>query len=139
MDEAGGENPDKWLDEADKVTMPDALRYLKEEYLTSVGPICKENSLAQIADAVNEAYKSQLKFHHHIGKGIVTDLSSIEMITDKGFRSITNKFTINDSKLSPLERTNGDLKKKIGTLESIISKLTTTQEKMDELMKEQVN
>ena len=58
VDEAGGENPDKWLDEADKVTMPDALRYLREEYLTSVGPICKDNSPAHIADAVNEAYKS---------------------------------------------------------------------------------
>ena len=28
VDEEGGSNPDKWLDEADKVTMSDALRYL---------------------------------------------------------------------------------------------------------------
>ena len=84
MDEAGGENPDKWLNAAENVTMPEALQYLREEYLTSVGPVCKDNSHAHIVDAVNEAYKSQLKAQHHICKWIAHELSSIEMITNKG-------------------------------------------------------
>ena len=58
VDEAEGENPNKWLDVAENVTMHKALQYLREEYLTSVGPVCKDNSHAHIADAVNEAYKS---------------------------------------------------------------------------------
>ena len=95
-----------------------------------IGPIFKDNSPGHIADAVNEAYKSQLKAHHHLGKGLAHELSSIERITYKGFRSITNKFTLDDSRLSALERTSGDLKKKVGTLDSTISKLTTNQEKM---------
>ena len=57
------------------------------------------------------------------------------MITDKGFISITDKFTVDDSKLSTLDRTNGDLKKKIGTLESTISTMKTAHDKLIELMK----
>ena len=63
-------NPDQWLDENAKVTIPEALQYLREEYLTSVGPICKENSPAHVDEAVNEAYKSQLKANHQFEKGL---------------------------------------------------------------------
>ena len=58
------ENPDKWLDANEKVTMPEALQSLREEYLISVGPLCKDNSPAHKADVVNEAYKSQLNNNH---------------------------------------------------------------------------
>ena len=59
VDADNDENPDKWLDASAQVSMPEALQSIREDYLTSVGPICKDNSPADIADAVNEAYKSQ--------------------------------------------------------------------------------
>ena len=58
--------------------------------------------------------------------------------TDIGFRSINNKLTLDDGKMSALERTCGDLKKKVGTLESTIFNLYANQAKMVTLMKEQV-
>ena len=67
-------NHDQCLDQADKVTMKDTLQFLREEYLTSVGPICKDNSPAHIDDVVNEEYKLQLKAPHYIGKRIKIEL-----------------------------------------------------------------
>ena len=138
VNEDGGENLDQWLDVAAKAKMPNALKYLRQEYMTSVGPLCKDNSLAHIVDVVNEAYKSQLKANHHLGKGISSELSSMEIIMDKALMDVKDKMTLDDAKMTTLERTNGDLKRKVGTLEPTISKLTTAQEKMVELMKEQV-
>ena len=62
--------------------MPKALQSLREEYLTSVGPLCKDNSPTHVADAINEAYKSHLKANHQFGKGIAHELNIIETITD---------------------------------------------------------
>ena len=78
--------------------------------------MCKDNSLAHITDAVNEGYKSQLKANHQFGKGIAH-------ITDQGFKSINNKLKLDDAKLFALERTCGDLKKKVGNLESLFLKV----------------
>ena len=116
--------------------MSEALHSLREEYLTSIGPQCKDNSPAHITDAVNEAYKSQLKSNHQFGKGIAHELNIIETITDKGFKSINNKLALDDAKMSALEGTCGDLKKKVGTLETTISNLSTNQEKMVALVRE---
>ena len=44
VEEDNGENPDKWLDASAQVTMPEALQYLRNEYLISVGPLYKDNS-----------------------------------------------------------------------------------------------
>ena len=77
-----GENPEKWLDANAKVSMPKALQSLRDEYLTYVGPICKDSSPLVIADVVNEAYKSQIKANHQMGKGISKELNSIESNTD---------------------------------------------------------
>ena len=93
-------NPDKWLDANEKVTMPEAFQSLREEYLTSVGPMYKDNSPTHIVDAVNEAYKSQLKANHQIGKGIAHELTSLETITDKGLQSINTKLALDDAKIS---------------------------------------
>ena len=134
----GGENTDKWLDASETVTIPEALQYLRGEYLTYVRSICRDNSPYHIVDAFNEAYKSQLKARHHFGKGIAHELSSIEEITEKGLRTITDKMTLDASKLTSLERTNDDLKKKVGTLETTISDLKTAHDNMVELLKGQV-
>ena len=56
-----GENPDKWLDVSAQVSIPEALQTLREEYLTSVGPLCKDTLTTEIADVVNEAYSHRLK------------------------------------------------------------------------------
>ena len=82
-------NPNKWLDACAKVTIPEFLQYLMEDFLTFVGPLCKDNSHAHIADVVNEAYKSQLKVNHQLGKGIAKELHTVETITDKGFQVVT--------------------------------------------------
>ena len=39
VDEEDGLNPDKWLNQAHIVTMKDALRLLRHEFLTFIGPI----------------------------------------------------------------------------------------------------
>ena len=55
VDEDNTVNLDKWLDANAKVKMPDVLQSLREDYLTSVGPICKDKSPAIIVNTVNEA------------------------------------------------------------------------------------
>ena len=127
VNEDGGEYPNQWVDAATKVRILYALQYLREENLTFVGPLCKNNSPAHITDAVNRAYKSQLKANHHLGKGISFKISSLEMIMDKKVREVKDNMTFDDSNLTALERTNGDLKRKVGTLESTISNLTIAQ------------
>ena len=57
MNEEDGLNPDKWLDQAHPVPMKDDLRFWRQEFMTSIGPIRKVNSPNYIVDAVNEAYK----------------------------------------------------------------------------------
>ena len=106
-----GENPDKWLDASAQVSIPEALQSLREEYLTSIGPLCKDNSPVEIVDAVNEAYKSQIKANHQLGKRIEHKLYSIASNTNTGFRNISTRMDVDAAKISALERTCGDLKK----------------------------
>ena len=105
--------------------MPEAFQSLREEYPTSIGPLCKDNSPAHIVDAVNESYKSQLKVNHQFKKGNANELQIIDTINDKGFQAIKNKMVLDDAKMNALERTCGDLKKKVGTLESTITTLSS--------------
>ena len=79
-----------------------------------------------------------MKAQHHNGKGIANELKDRYMITEKELRKITNKMPLNNSKLTALERTNGDLKKNIGTLETTISNMKIAHDKMVEFMKEHV-
>ena len=133
------DNGNKWLDVNATVSMPEALQSLREEYMTSIGPICKENSPTVIVDAVNEAYKSQIKANHQMGKGIAKELNTTESIIDTSFRNLIKRMDDNSAKIFSVERTCGDLKKKVGTIDSTISTLQKQQTKMVDLMKEQVD
>ena len=53
-------------------------------------------------------------------------------------REITNKIELDANKLNALERTNGDMKKKVGTLESTITSMKKSKEQLVELMRAQV-
>ena len=130
-----GENPDNWLDASAKVTMLEALQNLREEYLTYVGPLCKDNSPAEIADAVNEAYKSQIKANLQLGKDIEHELHSIASNTYTSFMNISKRLDTDAAKISALERTCGDLKKKVGTLDSSLITLKDQHFKMNDLMR----
>ena len=112
------------------VSMPEALQPLREEYLTSVGPIGKDNPPTVIADTVNKAYKLQIKENHQMVKGIAKELNSIESITYTCFRNIIKRMDDDSAKIVVVERTCGDLKKKVGTLDSTISSFQKHQIKM---------
>ena len=126
-------NPDKWLDANAEFKMPDVLQSLREDYLTFVGPICKDKSPAVIADAVNEAYKSHLKENHQLDKGIATELQSLQSMTDTWFRSIINNMTTEALKVSNIEKSCGDLKRKVNNLYSTILTLKEQASKDDRL------
>ena len=61
-----------------------------------------------------------LKANHQLGKGIATDLHTLESMTDTGFKYIINNMTTEALKVSNQEKTCGGLKRKVGTLDSTI-------------------
>ena len=72
-------------------------------------------------------------------KAYPKELNTIESITDTCFKNIIKRLDDDSAKIIAVERTCGDLKKKVGTLDSTISSLQKQQTKMDDLMKEQVD
>ena len=60
------------------------------------------------------------------------------MIIDKGLRAITYKITLDDSKITALERTNDYLKRKVGTLKTTVSNMKKAHDKLVEMMNEHV-
>ena len=87
---------------------------------------------------MDEDYKSQLKASHQLGKGMATELHSLKSMTDTWFKFIINNMTTEALKVSNLEKSCGDLKRKVGTLDSTISTLKEQHVKIIDLLQEQV-
>lgn len=74
----GEVNPDAWLNASIPVSMNDALQVFKQEYLTSLGSSANELAPEKIYDTINESFKAQLKFNHHLEKVVASELADIQ-------------------------------------------------------------
>ncbi|KAK1379297.1 hypothetical protein POM88_026041 [Heracleum sosnowskyi] len=97
-------NVDAWLDAKRTLKLKDALAFLREEFLTSLGSNAKDLSPAAIYDAVNDVYKNQLKALHYLGKGLQSEISSIQEETDRSLTKLRNSY------LSDFPKVDGILK-----------------------------
>ncbi|KAK1404414.1 hypothetical protein POM88_004019 [Heracleum sosnowskyi] len=85
-------NMDAWLDAKRTLKLKDALAFLREEFLTSLGSNAKDLSPAAIYDVVNDVYKNQLKALHYLGKGLQSEISSIQEETDRSLTKLRNSY-----------------------------------------------
>ncbi|KAK1399488.1 hypothetical protein POM88_009351 [Heracleum sosnowskyi] len=97
-------NVDAWLDSKRTVNLKDALAFVREEYLTSLGSNAKDHSPVAIYEAVNDVYKNQLKALHYLGKGLQSEISSIQEETDRSLTKLRNSY------LSDFPKVDGILK-----------------------------
>ncbi|KAK1355880.1 hypothetical protein POM88_049136 [Heracleum sosnowskyi] len=118
MNEAEPEgNVDAWLDSKRTVNLKDALAFVREEYLTSLGSNAKDLSPVAIYEAVNDVYKNQLKALHYLGKGLQSEISSLQEETDRSLTKLRNSY------LSDFPKVDGILKE--------VQKTTTNVSMMD--------
>ncbi|KAK1379317.1 hypothetical protein POM88_026061 [Heracleum sosnowskyi] len=97
-------NVDAWLDAKRTLKLKDALAFVREEYLTSLGSNAKDLSPVAIYEAVNDVYKNQLKALHYLGKGLQSEISSIQEETDRSLTKLRNSY------LSDFPKVDGILK-----------------------------
>lgn len=48
--------------------MKDTLHVFRQEYLTTLGSSAKDLALEKLYDAINDAFKAQLRFNYHLVK-----------------------------------------------------------------------
>ncbi|KAK1379255.1 hypothetical protein POM88_025999 [Heracleum sosnowskyi] len=128
-------NVDAWLDAKRTLKLKDALAFLREEYLTSLGSNAKDLSPAAIYDAVNDVYRNQLKALHYLGKGLQSEISSIQEATDRSLTHLRNSYLSDfpkvDGILKEIQKTNSTVNMMDLSLAMVtdnIRKLATTLE-----------
>ncbi|KAK1389973.1 hypothetical protein POM88_018151 [Heracleum sosnowskyi] len=103
-------NVDAWVDGKRTVKLKEALAFLREDYLTALGSNAKSLSPAEIYDAVNEVYKSQLKAMHFLEKGLQSEISTIKEETEHSLVQLRNTYLSDfpkvDGILKELRKTN---------------------------------
>ncbi|KAK1365721.1 hypothetical protein POM88_041282 [Heracleum sosnowskyi] len=128
-------NVDAWLDAKRTLKLKDALAFLREDYLTSLGSNAKDLSPAAIYDAVNDVYRNQLKALHYLGKGLQSEISTIQEATDRSLTQLRNSYLSDFPKvegiLKEIQKTNSTVNMMDLSLAMVtdnIRKLATTLE-----------
>ena len=71
-------NVDAWLSGMAGVSLSKALKFIREEYLISLGSNAKTLSPTEVYGAINDIYKGQLKALHYLGKGFKDEIAKIK-------------------------------------------------------------
>ncbi|KAK1356458.1 hypothetical protein POM88_049714 [Heracleum sosnowskyi] len=136
-------NVDAWLDGKRTVKLKEALAFIREDYLTALGSNAKGLSPAEIYDAVNDVYKSQLKAMHFLGKGLQSEISTIQEETAHSNAQLKNCFLSGfpkvDGILKEVQKTASNVTTMACTLAMVSDNVKKLSTKLDNQVQANIN
>ena len=96
------DNVDAWINAAGSVSLEDALKYLRDAYLISLGSNTKTLSPTEVFDVINDAYKGNLKASHYLGKGVKSVIVKVCKEAAKTVSEIKTRFNSDFPQLGTL-------------------------------------
>ncbi|KAK1394320.1 hypothetical protein POM88_013376 [Heracleum sosnowskyi] len=136
-------NVDAWLDGKRTFKLKETLSFLREDYLTALGSNAKGLSPAEIYDAVNDVYRSQLKAMHFLGKGLQSEISTIQEETAHSVAQLKNCFLSDfpkvDGILKEVQKTASNVTKMDCTLAMVSDNMKKLSTKLDNQVQANIN
>ena len=132
-------NTDEWLDAEAEFSFKDVLRDIRQEYLTALGSNSKNLSPQDVYDAVNEAYKSNLKHMHQLGKGLYHHLKAHRDDVSQEIKQFADRVEARFPQINTLQMQHDRDRKKMANVETDLFALKKTQERLASVIEQQVN